>query len=203
MSIDRFNALAREWDAKPQRVEGAMVFVDKIKNSLPNDISHCSLLDYGCGSGLVSFGFANDVKEILGLDNSIGMVEVYNEKAKQIGFKNINAKLHDIDKESLDENCFDIIATNMTMHHITDTYEFINKLSTSLKENGKLFIADLYSEDGTFHSDNTGVVHFGFEKESIIDAFKKAGLKNIHLETLQTISKPHCDFDVFFVVGEK
>ena len=203
MSIERFNTLAREWDAKPQRVEGAITFVDKIKECLPNDISSCSLLDYGSGSGLVSFGFANDVKEILGLDNSTGMVEVYNEKASKIGFKNIEAKLHDIDKESLDENRFDIITTNMTMHHITDIYDFINNLSSSLKECGKLFIADLYSEDGTFHSDNTGVIHFGFEKEKVIDAFEKAGLKNIQFETLQTISKPHRDFDVFFIVGEK
>ena len=203
MSVDRFNTLAREWDAKPQRVEGAMTFVNKIKEFLDKEISQCTLLDYGCGSGLVSFGFANDVAKIIGLDNSIGMVEVYNEKASKIGFKNIEAKLHDIDKEHLDENSFDIIVTNMTMHHIKDTESFIKKLSSSLKEGGQLFIADLYKEDGTFHSDNTGVIHFGFEETIIINAFKKAGLKNIHIETLQSISKPHRDFDIFFITGTK
>ncbi|HFU75653.1 MAG TPA: class I SAM-dependent methyltransferase [Arcobacter sp.] len=203
MSLDRFNKLAKEWDAKPERVKGALTFVNKIKEYLPCDISNHSLLDYGCGSGLVSFGFADDIKSILGLDFSAGMVDVYNNKAKKIGFKNIEAKLHDIDKEPLDENQFNIIATNMTMHHITDTSSFIKKLSSALKPSGKLFIADLDLEDGTFHSDNTGVVHFGFDRESLINYFKDAGLTNIKIETLQSISKPHRDFDIFFITGEK
>jgi 2-polyprenyl-3-methyl-5-hydroxy-6-metoxy-1,4-benzoquinol methylase len=203
MSLERFNQLAKEWDAKPERVKGALTFVNKIKEYLPDDISNHSLLDYGSGSGLVSFGFADDVKSILGLDFSSGMVDVYNEKAKKIGFKNIESKLHNIDKESLDENQFDIIATNMTMHHITDTSSFIKKLSSALKPSGKLFIADLDIEDGTFHSDNTGVIHFGFERESLINYFKDAGLTNIKIETLQSIPKPHRDFDIFFITGEK
>lgn len=203
MSVERFNQIAKQWDAKPQRVEGAMTFVNKIKECLDRDLSSSSLLDYGCGSGLVSFGFANDVQSILGLDNSSGMVAVYNEKSKKIGFKNIKAELHDIDKESLEENSFDIVVTNMTMHHIQDYKHFIKTLANSLKENGQLFIADLFSEDGTFHSDNTGVIHFGFEKEKLLKAFKEANLKDIHMEPLQTISKPHQNFEVFFITGRK
>jgi 2-polyprenyl-3-methyl-5-hydroxy-6-metoxy-1,4-benzoquinol methylase len=203
MSLEGFNKRAKEWDAKPERVQGAMRFVNKIKEFLPKDLQDFSLLDYGCGSGLVSFGFANDVKSIKGLDFSSGMVEVYNEKANKIGFKNIEATLHDIDKESLEENQFDIVATNMTMHHITDTLDFIKKLVYSLKKGGKLFIADLDLEDGTFHSDNTGVVHFGFSRDRLIEQFKQAGLSNIHIETLQSFKKPHKDFDIFFITGTK
>ena len=203
MSLEGFNKRAKEWDAKPERVKGAMTFVNKIQEFLPQNIKDYSLLDYGCGSGLVSFGFANDVKIIKGLDFSSGMVDVYNEKASKIGFKNIQASLHDIDKESLEEKQFDIVATNMTMHHITDTTAFIKKLTSSLKSGGKLFIADLDIEDGTFHSDNTGVVHFGFDREKLIAAFKEAGLSNIHIETLQSIPKPHRDFEIFFITGTK
>lgn len=203
MSVDRFNKLAQQWDSKPQRVEGALTFVDEIIKNIPNDISNFNLLDYGCGSGLVSFGFSNKVHSITGMDNSVGMLEVYNQKASNLQFKNIKSILHNIDDQDLDINSFDLIVTNMTMHHIQSTESFIKKISNSLTKGGYLAIADLEIEDGTFHSCNEGVVHFGFDSDKIKEIFEKNGLKIIVDKTLQTISKPHKDFDVFILIGEK
>jgi 2-polyprenyl-3-methyl-5-hydroxy-6-metoxy-1,4-benzoquinol methylase len=200
---NKFDILAKEWDSKPMRVQSAMTFVDRIKENIKVDIKNFNLLDYGCGSGLVSFGFANDVEKIDGYDNSVGMIEVYNEKADKIGFENINGILHDIDKEDLKSNQYDIAVTNMTMHHIKFIDDFVTKLANSLKKDGQLFIADLCIEDGTFHSDNTGVVHFGFEMDDVKQAFEKAGLKDISVCVLQTIEKPVKNYDVFFATGRK
>lgn len=201
--MGRFDDLAKAWDSKPERVAGAMVFVDKIKEHLKCDIKNFKVLDYGCGSGLVSFGFANDVSQVEGLDYSQGMIEVYNEKAKRIGIDNIFGNIHDINKEDLDENQYDLVVTNMTMHHINNIEDFVLKLANSLKSCGQLFIADLYIEDGTFHSDNTDVVHFGFDEEEIYQAFFKAGLLNITIEKLHSIDKPMTSYDVFIAVGTK
>ncbi len=201
--MSRFDDLAQAWDTKPERVAGAMVFVDKIKEYLKDDIKSFKVLDYGCGSGLVSFGFANDVEFVEGLDYSKGMIDVYNEKAKNIGMGNICGYIHNINKEDLPSNKYDIVVTNMTMHHIDDINSFVNKLTHSLKEGGKLFIADLYKEDGTFHSDNTDVVHFGFHEEDILNAYKRAGLNDIIIEKLHSIGKPEKSFDVFIAIGTK
>lgn len=201
--MGRFDDLAKAWDSKPERVAGAMVFVDKIKEYLKCDIKNFKVLDYGCGSGLVSFGFANDVSQVEGLDYSQGMIEVYNEKAKRIGIDNIFGNIHDINKEDLDENQYDLVVTNMTMHHINNIEDFVLKLANSLKSCGQLFIADLYKEDGTFHSDNTDVVHFGFDEDEIYKAFFKAGLLNITIEKLHSIDKPMTSYDVFIAVGTK
>jgi len=201
--MNRFDKLAKEWDSKPIRVENAMGFVDKIKKYLNDDISNYEIIDYGCGSGLMSFGFAKDVKKIDGYDNSKGMIEVYNDKAKKLGFKNINGILHDIEKENLKCVQYDMAVSNMTMHHIDSMEEFILKLTNSLKPNGYLFIADLCKEDGTFHSDNVGVKHFGFDIKDVKSAFNKVGLKDVEVEIFQTINKPHQNFDIFFGYGRK
>lgn len=201
--MGRFDDLAKVWDSKPERVEGAMVFVDKIKEHLKNDIKNFKVLDYGCGSGLVSFGFAGDVESVEGLDYSFGMINIYNEKAKYIGMENICGYIHDINMEDLNENKYDIAVTNMTMHHINDINNFVNKLAKSLKTGGQIFIADLYKEDGTFHSDNTDVVHFGFEEKIVYQAFLDAGLKNIKIEKLHSIEKPTNTYDIFIAIGTK
>lgn len=206
LNKERFNALAKQWDSKPTRVEGAMIFVDKVINKLNKEIDNRTiknfdLLDYGSGTGLVSFGFANKVNNIVGLDNSESMIKEYNRKANQIDLNNIQSRLHDINKEDLAPNSFDIVVTNMTMHHIKDIFMFVKKLKRSLKKDGFLFIADLAIEDGTFHSDNTGVEHFGFEVQSIIDVFKTCGFENVECEIFHTVKKPHKSFDLFIISG--
>ena len=203
LNKERFDALAQQWDSKPARVEGAMRFVDKILDEIKEDISDFRLLDYGSGSGLVSFGFANKVSKIDGMDNSGAMVDVYNEKASKIGLENISASTHDINNEHLENEIYDLIATNMTMHHIKDTKMFIEKLSSGLKKDGYLFIADLVTEDGDFHSDNKGVEHFGFEMEKIKDIFIDVGLTDVSIEILNKIEKPNNIYEVFIVKGRK
>ncbi|VAY87451.1 S-adenosylmethionine-dependent methyltransferase [hydrothermal vent metagenome] len=203
MQISKFDKLAQAWDSHPTRVKGAMAFVSKIKEYLAKDLQSKILLDYGCGTGLVSFGFAQDVKSILGLDNSSNMVDIYNDKSTKIGLSNITAKLHDINTQALDINQFDIVATNMTMHHIKDTNNFISTLYNSLKEDGFLCIADLKIEDGTFHSDNTEVEHFGFDINKIKRYFKNANLKNIKVGLLEKIVKPNNSYEVFYAIGQK
>ena len=199
---NRFDTLAQEWDSKPERVEIAMNFVDYIKKEIDKDISKINLLDYGCGSGLISFGFASDVKSIIGLDYSIGMVDRYNQKAKQLNFAHLKAKQHNINEEDLLANQFDLIATNMTMHHIKDISNFVKVLKNSLTKDGYLYISDLVTEDGKFHSmGNDDVEHLGFDEDTLYKVFNEHGFKNIKFNIIQTIKKDYGNYPIFVISG--
>jgi ubiquinone/menaquinone biosynthesis C-methylase UbiE len=202
--LERFDKLAKEWDSKPMRVQSALQFVDGIISIINKDLSDYSLLDYGCGSGLVSFGFKDMVKNIVGMDYSVGMINRFNEKVHQLGYDNIISKKHNINIDNLDHNIFDMAVTNMTMHHIKDYNMFIKKLTNSVKKNGYVCIADLEVEDGTFHTDgNNGVEHFGFDKFDIYRKFYNNGLVCLGVETLHTINKEGKCYKVFIAIGRK
>ena len=198
--MSRFDKLALQWDLNPVRVKSALKTTRKIKELL--DIKDKDILDYGAGTGLVSFDLFEDARFVTAMDSSQGMLDELNRKIKEANITNIKTALHDGDINPLPENSFDIIVTAMTLHHIKKPLDFIKKASRSLRKGGYLVISDLESEDGTFHGcGNDGVEHFGFDKEEIANFYEKAGLKTIYLQTNETISK-HKDFYVFLAIGK-
>ncbi len=200
---NRFDKLAAQWDSKPMRVEIAMSFINHIKSTIDCDISKFSMLDYGCGSGLISFGFAACIDSITGMDYSSGMVNKYNNKAKELGFEHLLAQKHNINDEILELNKYNLIATNMTMHHIQDIENFIKVLKDSLSNDGYLYISDLVKEDGKFHSmGNNDVEHLGFDNETIYKVFENYGFKDIQYSIIQTVKKDHGDYPIFSISGK-
>ena len=188
----RFDNEALLWDEKPRRVELGKRVSEYVNKYITNE---SEILDFGCGTGLVSLNFCDKAKSILGVDLSQKMVEIYNKKSKIL---NCNAKAEAIDVNNVN-NKFDIIVASMVFHHIENIQEMLNVLSDKLKQNGKLFIADLYEEDGSFHDKgNDDVFHFGFEKDDFLNKnFKIVEFRNIYQV------KKHKEFDVFVIYLQK
>ena len=60
------------------------------------------------------------------------------------------------------EGSFDLIYTLMVLHHVGDVETIIRKFRGLLNPGGYLAIADLYSEDGSFHGEGFSG-HMGFD----------------------------------------
>ncbi|NPA13289.1 MAG: class I SAM-dependent methyltransferase, partial [Aquificae bacterium] len=109
--------------------------------------------------------------------------------------------------EELGEKGFDLVFTSMTFHHLKEPVKAIDTLKGYLKKGGYIVIVDLYKEDGTFHSDNTDVVHFGFDQEEVNNWLKETGLKKIDYRIVHKIKKvregKEREYPVFMVVGQK
>ncbi|MDY0321138.1 MAG: class I SAM-dependent methyltransferase [Arcobacteraceae bacterium] len=197
---NKFDVLASTWDQKSTRVEIAQAFVKTVKEKIAN-IKEFDLLDYGCGTGLISFGFVEDVKSITGMDFSEGMLEVYNQKIEEYDLNNVKCEKHNINDNHLPQDSFDLIVTSMTLHHIKDTADFISKANLALKPNGYLAISDLDKEDGSFHDrGNEGVEHFGFDKEQLSMILKQNGFEIIFYENVY-IAKEH--YPIFCAIAQK
>jgi ubiquinone/menaquinone biosynthesis C-methylase UbiE len=96
----------------------------------------------------------------------------------------------------------------MTLHHVEDIDALLTQFFRSLKVPGWLCVADLDPEQGEFHDDNTGVFHFGFERDALRRAFVEAGFVDVHDLTAVEVAKPTPQgtlrtFSVFLVTGRK
>jgi len=197
--MSTFDNKAKEWDKLPLRVQNAINIAEAIKKRVHLN-KDMEVMDFGVGTGLLGFEIAKEVKKVYGIDTSKKMLEELEAKNKpDLAIEPIFA---DITKEPLPLKV-DGIVSSMTLHHIEELEHFFETIRNNLKPGGFIAIADLESEDGSFHSDNTGVHHFGFDEKKLKEIVQNAGFKDAAFETIHTINKPHRDFPVFLLTAFK
>ncbi len=90
----------------------------------------------------------------------------------------------------------------MTLHHIQDIESLFRKLYQSLNSGGFLAIADLDLEDGSFHTDNSGVYHYGFEFNRLLKLAEDIGFIDLDIKSCGFIKKDR-DFEVKLLIAFK
>ena len=73
-----FDDYARTWDTE-RRINRAKIVADKIADSVDIDRNY-SAMEFGCGTGLVSFNLYDKFKRITLIDTSKGMIDILNSK---------------------------------------------------------------------------------------------------------------------------
>ena len=197
--MSHFDKRAQGWDNGDVRVNGASVIAKAIEKKISLN-KEMKIIDFGVGTGLLGFEIAKSVKKVYGVDTSAKMLEKLEEKNSDT--LNIKAIHQDIIEEPLTDT-YDGLVSSMTLHHIEELKSFFTTIYKNLNTYGFLAIADLEKENGTFHSDNSGVFHFGFDKEELCKIVKECGFKNINFENINTINKPQRDFGVFLLTATK
>jgi tRNA (cmo5U34)-methyltransferase len=178
--MNKFDESANDWDKNNVHTERSKVIAVKLKEKMDFKPG-MKVMEFGAGTGLLSFFLRDSFASITLVDSSREMIRVCNEKISQGKATNMNAVQIDLEHEDFNEK-FNLIYSQMVFHHIGDVGKMIHKFSGMLEENGKIAIADLFTEDGTFHSDGfTG--HHGFDPEELSYLIHSAGFTDIHFET--------------------
>lgn len=202
-----FNKMAPQWDLNPIPVAIARgvaeAIIREVKLTREMDV-----LDFGCGTGLVTLGLQPLVRTIIGVDSSPGMIDILREKVKQTGAANVLMQLVDFEKGGRVEGSYNLIVSSMTLHHVPDTEALLRHWHGLLRPEGQLCFADLDKEDGSFHRDNTGVFHFGFDRGNLKQLLHRTGFRDIRDITATTVTreiegKGMREFPVFLIMARK
>lgn len=204
--MTNFDERARDWDSDPKKVERARVVAEAIRKAVPLT-SESKALEYGCGTGLLSFALQAELGSITLADTSPGMLEVLDEKINSAGVANMQPVRLDLITDPLPVERYDLIYSLMTLHHIQDTEGLLGKFHALLAPKGFLVVADLDKEDGSFHTDGTMDVHLGFQREELKKLVENAGFDRVSFSTVYEIRKKIADeekaFPVFLMKAQK
>jgi 2-polyprenyl-3-methyl-5-hydroxy-6-metoxy-1,4-benzoquinol methylase len=202
-----FDKEAASWDEHPPRVKLAKDIADAITKQIVLT-PEMDVLDFGCGTGLLTIQLLPFVRSVTGVDSSQGMLDVLSAKIAKQKLKNINTLLVDLDKGDTLEGNYDLVLSNMTLHHVREIEPLFDQFHNITAPGGHLCIADLDLDGGKFHADNTGVFHFGFAREALRKVFTGAGFDDIRdisaAEVVKTdINGETRSFSVFLMTGRK
>jgi ubiquinone/menaquinone biosynthesis C-methylase UbiE len=203
--MSQFDASAREWDSKQEHWERSEAIANAMLTYIPLKPGMKSL-EFGAGTGILSFMLEKQFSEIVLMDSSGEMVKVMQEKAEKAGLEHLKPIFHDMEKEDYPGGTVDVIFTQMAMHHVGDIEKTVTRFYRLLNTGGWLAIADLYREDGTFHSEGfTG--HQGFDTGELETILSHAGFTQIstrHCYTVKKMIGEHLkEFPVFLMIGNK
>jgi ubiquinone/menaquinone biosynthesis C-methylase UbiE len=182
-----FDTKAREWDQNPVFIQRGATIAAAIRAAVPLR-PDMRALDYGSGTGLLSFPLRDALGHITLKDSSAGMLAVAREKIAAQGIANMSTRQADLTAEPLPDERYELIVSAMTLHHIPDTARILKVFHDLLTPGGWLAIADLDTEDGSFHGPEVDV-HHGFDRDELRGMATDRGFGDIHFETVFTIDK--------------
>jgi 2-polyprenyl-3-methyl-5-hydroxy-6-metoxy-1,4-benzoquinol methylase len=200
-----FDSKARQWDDNPVFQERGLKIAQAIRQAVPLH-RHMSALDYGCGTGLLSFPLKDELGTILMADSSGGMLDVVNEKIAAQDVANMTTLQLDLLADPTPAQRFDLIVTSMTLHHVPDTDQILRIFHDLLNPGGYLCIADLDKEDGSFHGPEVDV-HHGFDQTDLGLRAAQVGFADVLFQTVFGITKEResgtRDYPVFLMTARR
>lgn len=197
-----FDERAKSWDDDPMKTARAQAVADgmgKAASWKPD----MRAIEFGCGTGLLSFALQARFAAITLADTSPGMLDVLRQKIEMAGLPHMQAVLLD-DSATMNGQPFDMVYSLMTLHHVPDVNVALRRFHDWLGDGGQLCIADLDAEDGSFH-DHDPSVHNGFERAQLAGMVAAAGFDNIRFSTVFQIVKgnPERTYPVFLMIATK
>jgi ubiquinone/menaquinone biosynthesis C-methylase UbiE len=196
-----FDERAREWDT-PERIERAAAVAEAIAAAVPIGAT-TRAIEIGAGTGLLGLHFAPAVAELVLTDPSVGMTEVAAEKVSRAGLANVRVVRFDLTADTLPER-FDLLVSLLVLHHIKDTAAALAGMHDLLVPGGRIAVADLDTEDGTFHSaEAEGIHHLGFDRERLANLAGAAGFEDVALGTASEIQDDGRTYPLFLLTGRR
>lgn len=201
-----FSIEASNWDNE-RRAKRAKTIAEEICKAIQTDC-YCRALDFGCGTGLVSFNLYDRFESITLVDTAGGMIDVLNQKIQASGVKNMTALQMDINDQTAAIGRFDVIYTSMALHHIKDTETTLRNLFALLNNGGYLCIVELTEDDGTFHKlEENFDGHNGFDQVDLGNSLAHVGFHDVTSHVFYNgeniISGNSVKYSLFLMVGKK
>ncbi len=135
--------------------------IDSTKSLLTNSNV---VLDFACGSGEMSLDIAPHVKQVHGIDLSVKMIELANQKAHDRQVDNINFNQIDVFDQRLVSNSFSAIIAFSIFHLLDDNPKVLARLN------------DLLATGGLLISQTPCLGERSWFFKSLISFFQKVGL---------------------------
>ncbi|GBE82817.1 Uncharacterized methyltransferase [Sparassis crispa] len=209
-----FNETAQKWHAHPEAQEMARRLTAAMKSTYPTlfDEERTTVLDFACGTGLISRELCADTTSIVGVDISSGTVDQYNLRASNQGLAPEEMRAICVDLKGtegeLDGAKFDVVVCASSFHHFSSVKDVMRTLVFFLKPGGSLLVTDVMKDADESELFPQNVHHIvahphGFDKSDMRKVFEGAGLSDFRFTSAFSAKFHGKDVKCFLAKGVK
>lgn len=179
-SKELWEQISSRYDTE-ERINNAEIITKELRKEFENinNTKEMTLLDYGCGTGLVGLELTELFNEVVLVDLSSQMVEQVEMKIEKRHISNAKAQAGDFVENPEAYIKPDIIIMAQVLLHIPDTKKILTNLFGMLKNKGILFIID-YDKNERVVTDR---IHNGFDKGELSQMLQDIGYADVFSHT--------------------
>jgi 2-polyprenyl-3-methyl-5-hydroxy-6-metoxy-1,4-benzoquinol methylase len=194
---------ASKFDQKGKKDEQTYnEIIDRTKKYLKTSDT---VLDFGCGTGLVSNEIAGNVKFIQAIDISSKMIEIAKNKADNRKIQNVGYSHSTIFDERYKSGSFDVILAFYILHLLNDNQNAVQRINDLLKPGGLIISVIPCIGEKIFLNVSLSILSKiglvpnikSFKTRELEDLFSRANFQTIENESL------HQDIPQCFIVAKK
>ena len=191
---DSWDDYAQDWDDNPDVIQYAQLAFETLSQRY--DVSGLKVLDFGCGTGLLSEKLAQAGAHVVSVDPSIKMIEILaNKKISQVQVLACEISPQTIAAEPLLSNDFDLVVASSVCTFLPDFSITLASIASLLKPEGVFVQWDWMSSDAN--------PNFGFDRQTILQAYERAGLSLVDVAKGFTLTLNKGSMDVIMGIAQK
>ena len=190
---DNWDEYAKDWDSNPDVIKYATLAFNSLSKN--NDPSGLKVLDFGCGTGLLTEKVASVADSVLAVDASPKMINILKNKK----LCNVDTLACEISDESIEANQilkvgYDLIIASSVCAFVPNFEKTLSNLKSLLNPGGIFIQWDWKSTENE--------PDFGFDDDSIRDIYSKVGLSTIKITTEFSLKSEKGTMDVIMGIAK-
>ena len=204
--INSFDTMAQSFDTD-YRIKRARIIAEEINKRI-NVSDKSNVLEFGCGTGLITTNLIENINNLALVDSSEGMLEQLKAKLSNISVNKQITVYNDLFSTDLALYTYDLIYSSMVLHHIKNIGLFAQRFSKLLCQNGTLCIIDLLPVDKDYHINEPDFEGYdGFEPKWLMNQLESNGFVQKQYNVIYTgtkeINGKVIEYSLFILIATK
>ncbi|MGO1120789.1 ArsR/SmtB family transcription factor [Rhodovibrionaceae bacterium A322] len=137
------------------------------------------LLDLGTGAGHILTLLGDQVREGVGIDRSLEMLNVARSNVFRAGLSHCQVRHGDMNRLPYSDGSFDAVTLHMVLHFSDNPVATLGEVARVLRPGGRLMIVDFAEHDRRDLRDEQAHRWLGFESSRMSELLSEAGLSAV------------------------
>jgi len=185
---DFFDRVAGQWDTISGEFATGQARPRAVSHLVPAEFV---VADLGCGTGYLAKGLLGQVRKVIAVDRSQGMLDEASDRlARSARGTEIDLRTGELDALPIADDEVDGAVAGMVLHHLESVDPAIREMARIVRPGGSAVVLEMVPHRESWMRTSLGDRHLGLEPADVLAAFRRAGFEDAVLDPVDDHYRP-------------